>query len=308
MAIKSVTADNVAEFAAARAQPPAPVAEKTPPETPEQASAQAAAAEVPGAKAEPKEAPKNSVQARIDELTREKKELDELAQTEYEARLQAQRRIAELEAQVKTVQPEPKAEPKPRPDRAKYDDPTKYENDLLEWNQEETLRKFRAEQEQAQREAAQREAARRLEEQKETARAKFADFDEVIAHADKTLAIPATLKPVLDGVAVEGEHGVEVLYHLAKHPDEAKRIFALKPVAAAMALGRIEEQYMAKAAAKAEAKPETTTQPPVSKAPPPLPSLSSGATGTVVTDLSQPLSYKDYKRVRMGEIKQRRAR
>lgn len=294
MAIKSVTVDNLAEIAAAKSPPAAPPETGDKPVDGEPAAAAAL---------ETKEAPKNSVQARIDELTREKKELDELAQSEYEARLQAQRRVAELEA--RTVQPEPKVEPKPRPDRTKYEDPTKYENDLLAWHQEETLRQFREEQDRLAREEEERTATQRLEEQKEAARKKYSDFDDVISHADKTMAVPNGMRNMLSAVAAESDHGVEVLYYLAKNRDEAKRIFAMKPAAAIMALGRIEQQFMEKAPNGAELKP--TTQPPVSRAPPPLPSLSSGAQGTVIADLSQPMSYKDYKRARLTEIKQRRA-
>lgn len=288
MAVKSVTRENVAEM----------VAQKV---TEVKALEPEVKAEVKAdAKTEPeKEAPKNSVQARIDELTREKKELDEFAQGEYEARLQAQRRISELETQLQT----PKAEepkPKPRPDRTKYQDATKYEDDLLAWNREESIRQFREEQakEDARRAEAERNAA--LIAHKEAAKKAFPDFDEVIASADRTQQIPESIKPLLSAIAIESEHGVKVLYHLAKNPDEAKSIFKMKPAAALMALGRIEEKFIA--GQKAEPEP-STPQPPISRAPPPSTPLNGGGSGAVITDLSQPMSYRDYKRQRMAQRK-----
>lgn len=285
MAVKSVTRENVAEMVAQKVPEP-----RTEPEVKTEGEVK------PEAKEPEKEAPKNSVQARIDELTREKKELDEFAQSEYEARLQAQRRISELESQLQT----PKAEepkPKPRPDRTKYEDATKYEDDLLAWNREESIRQFREEQakEDAKRAEAERNAA--LNAHKEAAKKAFPDFDEVIASADRTQQIPESIKPLLSAIAIESEHGVKVLYHLAKNPDEAKAIFKMKPAAALMALGRIEEKFIA---GKAEPEP-STPQPPISRAPPPSTSLNGGGGGAVITDLSQPMSYKDYKRQRMSQ-------
>lgn len=287
MAVKSVTSQTLADMVAQKQEPKAAVPEVKP------EGIEAKAPEVP--EKPEKEAPKSSVQARIDELTREKKELDEFAQSEYEARLQAQRRISELEARTPPTPEAPKA--KPRPDRTKYEDATKYEDDLLAWSQEEALRRFREEQAKADTERQQREINAALMSHKEAAKAQFADFDEVIESADRTQVIPEAIKPMLSAIAVESEYGVKVLYHLAKNPDEAKRIFQMKPAAALMALGRIEQQFIS------PAKPDTTTQPPVSKAPPPIASLNAGGSGTVLKDLSEPMAYKDYKRQRMAQRK-----
>ncbi len=303
MAVKSVTSADLAALAA-KAPTAAPEPAPADPEAKPPVSADAAPGTPEPAAVAPKAAPKNSVQDRIDELTREKKELDEFAQSEYEARLQAQRRIAELEAQTASKAP-PKEQPKPRPDRTQYQDPVKYEDDLLAWHREESLRQFREEQAKAETERLAREQAEALEQKKLAAREKFPDFDEVIRDADRAQRIPDALQPILAAIAHESEHGVEILYHLAKNPAEAKRIFAMKPAAAALALGRIEEKYMAAPQATTTAAASTTA--PVSRAPPPLPQLSNGASGATITDLSQPMSYKDYRRQRMAQIKQGRA-
>src|ERR1700744_2745034 len=123
MAIKSVTNANLAEYVAERQIKPAEI------QTPEQMTAavekiaevvnpiveaketkpNVSGAPDPGEQ-EPTAKKKNPVQPRIDELTAQKRELEEFAESEYEMRLRAERRIGELENELKNAKPAPKAE------------------------------------------------------------------------------------------------------------------------------------------------------------------------------------------------------
>ncbi len=309
MAVKSVTQANLAEYVGERRAMGSKISE-TPPAVVESAVVAVGedtitpklATEV-APKPEEKQR-KNSVQDRIDELTREKKELEELAETEYEARLQSQRRISELESQLKSIQPEvKKPEPKPRPDRSKYTDPDQSENDLLAWNRERAIEDFRGEEQKKEQERIQQEANAALVQHTEAAKQAFPDFQRVIEEADKTVVIPDRIKPLLNAVAVESDYGVHVLYHLAKNPEEAQTIFKMKPAAALLALGRIEQKYMASPPVDEPAK---TPKPNVSKAPAPVVTLNGGGEGAVVTDISQPMPFKDYKQRRIDQIRKKR--
>lgn len=251
---------------------------------------------------------KNPVQDRIDELTREKKELDEFAEGEYTARLQAQRRIAELESQIQSLQPKaekPKEEPEPDP--SKYTDQKLFLKDWGEWNRKKAIADFQfAEKQRRDKEETDRTVAdlnARRERSLTQAKKELPDFDEVIRMADRGGPVPPDH---VKGVLWESEHGAQILYHLAKNPEEAKRIFALRPAAAALALGRIETQY-AKTDSKEEVKPTNGAQAPpqVTKAPPPMPSLAGASTETS-WDPSAPQDYKAYKQRRQDEL--RRAR
>ena len=123
MAIKTVNSDNLAEYVASRTPNPAglqtsaqlvtEVASKQP-ETPVVATGEETVSTAPDLGAQEATAKKGPkpVQPRIDELTREKKKLEEFAQAEYESRQQAERRIRELEEQVKAATP-PKVEAEP---------------------------------------------------------------------------------------------------------------------------------------------------------------------------------------------------
>jgi hypothetical protein len=327
MAIKTVTAENLAEFAASRgvtAQTETPPAAAEPTANPVKAEGTETISTAPEpTKGEPPTAakPKNSVQARIDELTQEKRELDEFAQNEYEARLQAQSRIKELEQQLQVAKPaEPaKQEPEaPRPDRTKYSDAEKYENDLLEWNRKQALKDFQRE-----------DAARREQEAKQVALTAFAgrieaarevipDYDEVIrAAARRQEVVPKHVAFVLE----YSDYGPQIGYELAKDRELAKRIFGMNQADAMLELGEIKRKYVsAEKAAKATAAAQTTagTQPATTqgstqgphtttRAPAPLPPITGG-NENVQPDLSQPMPFAEYKRAKLAQQRQRRGR
>lgn len=311
MAIKSVTQNNLADYVAAKRAGGAVIA------TAEQAvQAEAKVVETkaaegtpivgtvtetvsnapdPGNQVPPKkaEAPKSSVQERINELTREKKELEEFAESEYEARQQAQRRIAELESQVGSVKPTVSEDL--RPDRSKYkaEEADKYENELLAWNRRTAIREF---QDQENR----RRADEALKERTERARAEIEDFDAVIQSASRR---QNDVPPHVVAAIVESDVGPHLAYHLAKNPTEAQRIFALTPARALLALGKIESSISVTPKA-ADANGTTPTITPVTKLPTPTPSLTSGA-ADVTPDFAK-MEFKDYKRRRIDEIRKAR--
>lgn len=264
------------------------------------------------AQAEKKER-RNSVQDRIDELTREKKELDEFAEGEYNGRIQAQRRIAELESQIQALQKqaEPKQERKPRPDRKSYTDQDKYESDLLAWNREEAVLDFRKEEEERRRkEETDRlvaEANARRESSLEAARKAFTDFDEKIKEAARSAEmkrIPAPSQQV-EGLLWESDYHAHILYYFATHPEEVKRINALRPAQAALAIGRLESQFAKTEVQPKEGAPPTIT--PQTKAPPPMPSLT-GVSMETTWEPSKPQDFKQYKQRRLDEQRRARAR
>jgi hypothetical protein len=87
---------------------------------------------------------------------------------------------------------------------------------------------------------------------------------------------------------LESESGAEILYHLAKHPAELKRIAALSPVSAVREVGKL-EAALAKPSAPENGTPKITGAP---KPPPPTgrPSKTSS------DSLDDPEVLKDFKR------------
>ena len=195
------------------------------------------------------------VQARIDELTREKYEREREA---------AYWRSLALQGQQQTEQP--KAAEKPQPE--KFQDYAQYVEALAEWKADEKVRAALAERDQRAAEEAQQRAvqakAQTFAERAVQVRQQIPDFDEVVGAAD--VQVPAHVTEVL----LESDFGPQLAYHLAKNPDEAARISRLSPTAAARELGRLEARFE-RPAAPVEQKPVTT------KAPPPMKSVQGSA-------------------------------
>lgn len=84
------------------------------------------------------------------------------------------------------------------------------------------------------------------------ARGKFEDYDEVMAGQEVKFS-EATSIALLDS-----EIGPQLAYHLKTHPEEARNLAGLTPVAAARAIGKLEARLSATPAAK----PKTAAPPP----------------------------------------------
>jgi hypothetical protein len=244
------------------------------------------------------------VQERINELTRLRKEAEEFAEDEYNGRLRAERRVGELEEQLAKGRPA-EAVPAPvveeelkRPSPKDFTDQESYDKAMADYDvkrDERTAAKVRRE------ESMQREMDRVNEELRirtVRAQASIPDFNEVIGAADRTqVVVPLHIKAAI----IESEYGPELAYHLAKNPEEQKRVFALTPARALLELGKIETKYMAAETTKAKA--PTTVE--TTRAPAPVATVTTGE-GVVQTDLANAPTFADYKRQRLAE--KRRAR
>ena len=112
------------------------------------------------------------------------------------------------------------------------------------------------------------------------ARTKYEDFDVALAPD-----LPIPQGSVTDAFVLDSEHGTDVLYHLAKNPDELKRINGLNPIQQARALVLLEQTFVKPASA--------TPVKPVTKAPPPPHQV--GGKGTVMADeIEQALKEDDF--------------
>lgn len=309
MAIKTVTNENLAEFVASRPQPanitsPQAVIEAVQGDGPTPGNPVIKTGEeklegTPDPGQQPDKARKtNPIQPRIDELTREKKELDEAFQSEYEERLRLEGEVKALRLQLKPADEKVEAPKELKaPDPSKYTDQAAYDVDLKAYQDQ--LIDARVEVKLREKEAA--SAAQRADEamaaRVAAAKEAIPDFQQVIeASARAQTVVPVHIKAAL----IESELGPQLAYHLAKHPEEQKRIFALPVAKALLELGKIELKYTPKAEEK---QPETPTQTPeTSRAPAPIAKLKdSGA--PVTNDLSKPMPFTDYKRQRIEQIR-----
>lgn len=193
-------------------------------------------------------------------------ELDEIVQkriTKLERKLERQR--IETETRAKVVQ-ELQARPEPsagKPRIEDYSDYSDYQEALTDWKVDEKLKSIesrKANEAAANNEQAQ--AARVKERQAElieTGERKYDDFEEVVKSDSHTYSQAAYL------AILESDISADIVYHLAKNQDEAKRISGLPAYAQAKEIGKLEDRIAAK-------KPIKT-----SNAPKPVEPIGSGS-------------------------------
>jgi len=227
--------------------------------------------------------PKNRAQERIDDLTA-KARAAERERDEFAKRLEAfeQQKPTPQEG-APTTESLGKA---PNPDAKDADgedlyplgefDP-KYIRDLTRFTIKEEQAALKAEQAKEEANLSQQRARDELQDQwvdnLATVKDKYEDLYEKGAELEEAFKdLDPGYSEYLATAIKMMDKGPDVFYHLSTNLDEAKRIVALGPVKAAIALGRLEALY----SSKGTALKETT----VTRAPPP-PVLNKGASGRV---------------------------
>lgn len=244
-----------------------------------------------------------AVQKRIDELTRLRKEAEEFAEDEYNGRLRAEGRIQELERELAaTVPVQPKAEELKEPDPKSFTDMGEFIKAERAYQAQEREKAIAKAREEERTRAVVERQNELLRMRIEKAKLDLPDFVEVIEAADRVkVAVPQHVQELI----VDSDVGPQIAYHLAKHPDEQKRIFAMTPARGLAALGRIEALYEEKSQPQAEDKPqpkpiETT------RAPAPIASLKSDGAATISADPASAKSFDEYKRLRYEQLRRKR--
>lgn len=239
-----------------------------------------------------------SEEERIEALAREKarryaqKRIDRLT---WEAN-EAKRKAEELEAKLRERQerqPDPLAA---RPKMEDFQDYEAYLEALADWKAEEKAQRLREElKAESEKTRAKTEADRRMEAFRAAEskfRATVTDYDEAIQDAQDT---PMT--QVMFDVILESEVGPNLLYHLAKNPDEAERIAHLSPARQAAEIGKLEDKLAQQL--------KDPQKPKASNAPPPVnPVRARGSASTPRLD-DPNLSMEEYSRLRRKQLSER---
>lgn len=215
---------------------------------------------------EPAPKVRKSPQERIDELTAKFRE--------QEREAEFWRAKATQTTQPQAAQTQATADAEPNPDDYEHGDlDARFIRDHATYHAKRTFR------EESAREAAERQRAERLSAFDAAAKAtseKHPDFHEVVGRNYERAAALCT--DAMRDAIITSEVGPDVAYHLASHPDEARRIAALDPISQIRALGRLEGQLIA------PSKPAAKT---ATDAPAPTPQVrGSGGRFTVAPDTS----------------------
>lgn len=244
-----------------------------------------------------KHAAMKAAQALADSRAAEVTESDRFAEQQFNERKLIESREAALQERIRELeakQPQKAAPAEPAKPTAddKNDDGTwkyrdasgqvdwdKYTDAKAEYAADLKQRQYEARQAQERGEAANAEAAARVKAHADKARKAHPDFDTVMAKVANTDAdrVPQF---VLNYI-FESEHGAEIAYHLAKNPEESKRIATLKPILGLAELGTLAATLSKPVSANTGAAPVVRER---GGAPPPITPLSGSGTGSVNTD------------------------
>lgn len=202
----------------------------------------------PAAKADGEEAVPAGVQKRIDKAVKAQREAERRAD---EAEAALAQRTESRPAAVQAAQPAAAA-PAGKPESTNFETYEAYIDALTDWKI--ATAKAADAKTASERSAADANAAKgvawnaRVEAVKKLPG--LEDFDEVTTEAGNL--------PISEAMHVtifESERGPELAYHLAQHPEEAKRIASLTPLAAARELGKLEAALPDRSAKPAAARP-----------------------------------------------------
>lgn len=232
--------------------------------------------------------PKNKgVGKRIDELTREK--YDAQRERDY-WREQAVRNQRQPEQRQEQASQHEEASDEPTLEQHGWDFAA-YTKALYDWHKQRDAKTAQK----AKEAESQQERAKKYQDSVQTFVESHPDFHDVF-HG----GLPVS-EPMAEAIT-EADNPAAIAYYLGQNPEEAARIAAMSPTGASRAIGRIEaklETQVVPAAVEQTRQPEQKT---VTKAPPPVTTLSGAP--VVVKDLDD-MSMADYDAERR---KQRKAR
>ncbi len=238
------------------------------------------------------------VQKRIDKLVKAQKEAERRA-------AEAERKVAELQGSrpVEGQQKEPSsgknAPPaavtaKAKPEQKDFDTYDGYIEALADWRYETRKAEDEAKAAQQARQNAERAAAEVHVQRVNAAKERYPDYDEVMAGVQ---SLPIT-REIHDGI-VKSEKGPDIAYHLAKNPDEVRRIAALTPDRQLVEMGKLEAKFET-AATPANEKPNKADKKPLPKPP----ANVGGSAGAKEPDLNDPsISMGTFKRLAQAQLR-----
>lgn len=206
----------------------------------------------------------------------------------------AERKAAQMEAELLALkaQAKPMAE-EARPVRSAFANDDDYTDAVAEWKARRVLAQREQEQAQARAEAEQAEIAQAWSKRQDRVMKDIPDYADVLGKSE--VAIPAHIHQVL----LESDQGPQIAYYLALHPEEAKRIAQMKPLAAVKRIASLERDLSdieAEEEQPVKKDKEEPAKPQKSKAPPPIDAVKS-----VPASGSSPMnSYEEYKRRRLA--------
>lgn len=207
---------------------------------------------------------RESQKAKASEYEKKLKEESNRLNEETRKRMEYESRWKDYETRQRAAQQQP-TEAGPKPDYKNYSTIEEYTDALEKWKEADAINKYKGTLTQQQQQQKAQEEASQMQIKGNAARAKYADFDQVV----RPITAVANQIPILVQFIKEFDNGTDVLYHLGKNPAALEALTKLQPFAAGQELLRIQGALSAPA-------PKAVT-----KAPEPMTPVNSGGDGTV---------------------------
>ena len=228
--------------------------------------------------------PKKTAQDRIIDLVNKNRDTSAKAAEAEERNQRLEAELTVLRAQAKPM------EATNKPFRGQFSSEDDYIESLTDWKADNAVAKREQQQREAQVMAEQAEVATQWDKRQKEAIKSIDDYSEVVGTSE--IRIPDHLVQAM----LESEQGPEIAYYLALHPEEAKRISAMKPFAAFRRLTTLERDLSGIADEKPTTKPASDS-PKKSRAPEPITQVKGIATSTA----GPALTFEEHKRRRQAE-------
>jgi hypothetical protein len=169
----------------------------------------------------------------------------------YERKMERLRIESETRTKILNEQQQQVVEASEKPKEEDYADFASYLEALAEFKADEMLTKRESAKRQQEAEKAQVASVERESELRrslmESGENKYDDFEDVVKNSPLRIADPAYL------AILESDISAELVYHLAKNSDDAKRISEMSPYAQAKEIGKLEDKLTAKSIKKSDA-------------------------------------------------------
>lgn len=235
-----------------------------------------------------------AVRQAIGKKHRQMKEAEEFARSEYRQRTAAEERAARLQSELDALKtksgPSTTTEPPKEPKPEDFKTVAEYTDALVNFRVEQRFQADAAKREADAAKQAEAERQRQYAERAAKVREEHPDFEDVL-NSLKGTELDNIHGDVIEAIQ-ESEHGPRLVYHLAKNPDELRRLRKLSPKAFIREIGKLEAKWESAAPAPSsettktptltEVAATTTTPPAVSRAPAPITPLPSGVATVAV--------------------------
>lgn len=235
---------------------------------------------------------KGGFQKRIDKLSAQKAEA--LQQAEYWKNLATQSKAGEpvKTEEVKKVD----SNGKPNPDN--YETHLEFVEALTDWKIEQKEIKDKELSAKSNAESEYKKAMNEHFEREKSFAENTKDYQNVV---QELMDSDPVVSPVFENLIISSKKGSEILYNLAKNPEEFERINSLHPSDIYKEFGVLE--YKLSLASNDSKKLEINK---ITKAPSPITPVGSGSKGSAVKSIyDEDVSQKEYERLRMEQIKKR---